>query len=576
MQKKLAVGILVDSYQIPNWAYKMLEQIAVSTYAKVVICIVKDESGSGNQDKDQTLSDKFDTVVYSAMCKLDRAINKCEPNALEIRQLQDLLKNIPCITVKPILKQSQEDFSDADCEKIEEYKLDVLIKLGFGDLGGRVLSSAKYGVWAYQHGDNKRIRGGPAGLWEVIEGYGETGLLLKILTEDGTDSKILGSSSAQIDQSFGRNNNINYWKTLAFIQRKLRELQECGEEVFLSRIKQTNQHPFFYSRRVYCIPKRFEWARVILRYLKSFIYGKIKRFFYYEQYILLYGTNKGRRFSSELSTYTRMIPPNDRFWADPFIVYDNDMYYVFIEDFSGETNKGHISYFTIDKDGNNSFPKKIIERPFHMSYPFVFRHDNEYYMIPETGANRTIELYKCVDFPENWELVSILMDNIEAYDVTLCRHGSKWWLFANVRENEGTSSFDELFLFYSDDLLSGNWTPHIRNPIVSDVTSARPAGQIFIHNGNLYRPSQNSAHIYGYGMKINHIVTLTETEYREECVNEIEPLWDKSIIAVHTLNFVNDITIIDGLMRRTKHPAAIFRRLSKLRKYVGFRKAEGG
>lgn len=64
-------------------------------------------------------------------------------------------------------------------------------------------------------------------------------------------------------------------------------------------------------------------------------------------------------------------------------------------------------------------------------------------------------------------------------------------------------------------------------------------------------------------MKINHVVELSENEYREECINTIEPLWSKDIIAVHSLNFAHDITIIDGLMRKARFSLAVFGRLHK-------------
>jgi len=180
-------------------------------------------------------------------------------------------------------------------------------------------------------------------------------------------------------------------------------------------------------------------------------------------------------------------------------------------------------------------------------------------MIPETSENRTIELYKCIEFHDRWEMETTLMEHISASDATLFQRDGKWWLFASVRENEGTPSNDELFLFYSEDLFSGNWQPHVKNPVVSDVKSARPAGRIFTYNGNVYRPSQNSSKRYGYGIKINHIVTLSETDYKEECVDDIEPFWDEEIIAVHTLNFVNELTIIDGLRQRARRPSDILR-----------------
>ena len=205
-------------------------------------------------------------------------------------------------------------------------------------------------------------------------------------------------------------------------------------------------------------------------------------------------------------------------------------------------------------------PEKVIDKPYHLSYPFVFCHDNEYYMIPETASNRTIDLYKCVEFPGKWEFKKTLMNNVCAVDTTIFNEDGIWWLFVNIRENEGASSSDELFLFYSSDLFANYWMPHPRNPIVSDIKSARPAGKIFSYNGNIYRPSQNNIYRsgyggygYGYGIKINQIITLTKFEYKEICVSSIEPLWDKKIVAAHTLNSIQGLTIIDGLCKRAKY-----------------------
>jgi hypothetical protein len=88
------------------------------------------------------------------------------------------------------------------------------------------------------------------------------------------------------------------------------------------------------------------------------------------------------------------------------------------------------------------------------------------------------------------------------------------------------------------------------NPVVSDVKSARPAGCFFFRNDIVYRPSQNDSKWYGYGMKINQIVALTESEYKEICVCDIEPLWDDQVFACHTFNFVEGLTVIDGLRER--------------------------
>jgi len=145
-----------------------------------------------------------------------------------------------------------------------------------------------------------------------------------------------------------------------------------------------------------------------------------------------------------------------------------------------------------------------------------------------------------------------LMKDVYAVDSTILKHDGKYWLFCNIKENEGASSLDELFLFYSDSLLSDDWKSHPCNPIVSDVSRSRPAGNIFESNGKIYRPSQNSTKGYGHGMKINEITQLTTTAYHESTVQSIYPNWNKDLISTHTLNHKGKITVIDAMISRRK------------------------
>ena len=562
MKGKLLIGVLIDSDQIPNWAYTMLEAIVCGNYAEIVLIVKKEAENDSESSKHRGNEGVWKNLLFSALCKLDKSLRKfmreMQPDAFEMKDIRQLLPNTPCLTVTPIQKELFEHFSESDCEKLVAYKISVLIKLGFGELQGAVLSCVPNGVWFYQHGDNRINRGSPAGFWEVFEGRGESGATLQTLTEDKDNEIILYRSFSLTNKlSIIGNNNENYWKTVAFVPRKLEELHKCGEEEFFSRISKFNQHPNFYSRKVYATPKTAELISMILKLATRFVYMKMKFYSCYEQFILLYAYKQDGEFSSMLAAYKKLIPPRDRFWADPLIIYESQQYYVFIEEYVRKRRKGHISYFTITEDGKMSHPKKILENSYHMSYPFVFSYNNNYYMVPETCSNRTVDLYKCIEFPEKWEMVATLMKNIHASDATIFRQDDKWWMFVNVREREGASPLDELFLYYSEDLFSENWTPHIKNPIVSDVKSARPAGRIFTYKGNIYRPSQNCQHIYGYGMKINHIVTLSETEYEEVCINDIEPLWENKIIGTHTLTFANGLTIIDGILPRMETPLSI-------------------
>jgi hypothetical protein len=187
-------------------------------------------------------------------------------------------------------------------------------------------------------------------------------------------------------------------------------------------------------------------------------------------------------------------------------------------------------------------------RPYHLSYPFIFEHRGEYYMIPETAQNRTIESYRCTRFPDQWEFYKTLMPNVLAVDATLFEYALRWWMFVNIA-SKGGSTWDELHLFYADDPLSNIWTPHPMNPIVSDVRCARPAGRIFRREGDLLRPSQDSSLRYGYAINFNRITKLTIHEYEEELFERIEPP-NRDILAVHTYNRSDYMFVVDALIKR--------------------------
>jgi hypothetical protein len=149
-----------------------------------------------------------------------------------------------------------------------------------------------------------------------------------------------------------------------------------------------------------------------------------------------------------------------------------------------------------------------------------------------------------------WELEKVLMKNVHAVDSTILCRDNKYWLFCNITQSPGPSAQNELYLFYSDKLISNNWKSHPLNPIVSDFKKSRPAGKLFIYNNKLYRPSQNGLKHYGYGMQINQVLQLTETTYEEMLIDSIHPEWDDHITATHTLNSNDNLTVIDALLRR--------------------------
>lgn len=549
--RKLRVGLLLDSLTLRAWQYEMLRQIVGSDYADIALLVLKGNTREQRGPLRSRLWSYYSSILYRIYRKLERCRPVGKSDGFVLKDGRDLLRDIPAMTVMPRTGRYSDWLSEEDVDKIKSHNLDVLIRLGFRILRGGVLKAAAYGVWSYHHGDSQTARGGPPGFWEVFENSPVIGSTLQILDDTLDGGRILFRSVASTDTlSVRRTCNNYYWKTLAFIPRKLKELHDWGEEEFFRQADELDGHPRFYSHRVHKTPRNGELLKLMTRFAGRYVNRKLHDALFDRQWILMYSLRD--EMPQALETYHRIVPPKDRFWADPQVVHKDATYYVFLEEYLFATQKGHISLMTIDERGNQGQVVPILQRPYHLSYPFIFQWQGRYFMVPETRATGTISLYECVEFPYKWEFRHHLMENVSAMDTTLYFDGDRWWLFSAMISLAGASTSDELFVFYSDNPLSRRWIPHRRNPVISDARSSRPAGTLFRHKGRLYRPSQDCSRDYGFGVNINHVVTLNENRYHEETVQGIFPHWDKRLTGVHTFQHEHRLTIIDARLVRSK------------------------
>lgn len=548
----LRVGILMDSFTLPAWAYEVLATLQQSAYARIQLIVLNDSFAPSRRGVLSKVVKNWNALLYLAYSKLEPRVFTAAPEALEPRSATDLLRDAPILRVKPQGSRHCDWLADDDVERIRSYHLDVLVRLGFRILRGGILQAARYGVWSYHHGDNKVNRGGPPGFWEVLEGHAVTGSILQRLNDELDNGTVLCRSFSATDPlSVGRNQNNCYWKSVSFLPRELQRLHALGGAEFFRRVDARNQLGF-YSQRLYVAPRNRRFVAAFGKHLVRYGTRKLTDALFGDQGILLFDLRN--ELSSSLWRFKRIVPPRDRCWADPHVVYRNGRYHIFIEEFLRDRGTGHIAVMQMDDTGRYSAPQPVLTRSYRLAYPFVFEWQGDYYMIPETSANKTVEVYRCVEMPTRWAFCGTLMENVTAVDTTLYCDGQKWWLFTNIRERPGASLGDELFLFYADTPLTKHWTAHPENPVVSDVRRSRPAGRLFEHRGQLYRPSRDSSRGDGYAVKINRVVTVSETEYREEEVSSIEPNWANDIRGVGRLSHAHRLTVVDARLRRFIYP----------------------
>lgn len=538
----LQVGLLLDSFIKPRWVYRIVAEIQNSPAAEIVL-VIKDDTPPPKQSLLQKLWSRRRYWLYKAYTRLDHLLFKVEPDAFERVDLRPLLADCPTLPVRPIQKKFSDYFPPEAVAAIDAYQLDVALRFGFRILRGEALAIAKYGVWSYHHGDNRVNRGGPPGFWEVMEGQPVTGSILQILTEKLDGGRVIYRSYAPTHKrSVKRNKNNYYWKSTAFVPRKLEALHRDGPAVLAD---EPDYHP--YSHPLYKNPTNLELLPHLLRFGGRVAMDKGRELLGSKQWFLAYGLGEG--LAETFYRFKPMMPPRDRYWADPFPVQAGDKYFIFIEEYLYKTRQGHIALIEMDSSGHYGPPVTVLARPYHLSYPCVFQWRGNYYMIPETMENRTVELYRCVDFPARWEREAILMEGVRAVDATLAEIEGRWWMFVNIGVEGTANTHDELHLFYAETPL-GPWRAYAHNPVKSDCRSARPAGRFFWWHGDLYRPAQDCSRNYGYAIVLNRITHLTPDRFQEEAVSRIWPRWRKNLVATHTLNSAAGLTIVDGMLQK--------------------------
>jgi hypothetical protein len=557
---RLKVGLLLDSLHQPAWVSRTVSDVLSSGVADLIVVVVMAEprtTAEAQRDRRRRRTH----VLFDLYRRFDSWwFRDDRPDPFAETDLEPLLSGIPRIVLAADDDRESGATTSQAIARLDAFALDVGLR--FGPLPPLQHGSAfaRFGVWSYA-GDS---RGNPLddpsapGYREVLGGDPVTRSALHIDVAGAAESRVFYESFASTAQlSAWKNRRELYWKTSAFVVRKLRELARFGPDV----LAETAAAPA--PPRAASAPRNIELLTQLPRLAARYVSTQVAMRANFDQWFIAYrfrpdGEDQGIP-DTDLAAFSRLIPPKDRMWADPFPIVHDGRYFLFLEELLFARNKGHISVMEFDGNGAPSRPVMVLETANHLSYPFVLTWKGETFMIPESAragdnpadtGSRSVPVFRSRRFPFEWVEETVMLDGLEVFDPTIVEIEGVWWLFCTQAE-PGASTWDELHLFHGATPF-GPWTPHRRNPVKSDVRSARPAGRPYRKGGVWYRPAQNCSVRYGYGLSINRIERLTPTEYREREVMTILPDWAPGLIATHTLNAAGRLSVADGRHRRRK------------------------
>ena len=260
------------------------------------------------------------------------------------------------------------------------------------------------------------------------------------------------------------------------------------------------------------------------------------------------------------------VAPNlpNTWCADTLLFEESGEHYLFVEQYDKKKDKGAIGYYTIE---NGILVSKgvIIENSYHMSYPFVFKHEGIIYMIPESSANSTVDLYVAEEFPNKWKLIRHLIENDNYVDSTVWEQDGQYFVHTYKKRANAESGRAEwvlaLFTLNMETLSMEQISERIFGTNIG-----RPAGQLFMKDGVLIRPAQDCSKKYGECIILYAVDSLnSDGEYIEHEVERISLQnlnIDKRVDRFHTYSRDSKYEVIDVYMEKLDllHAPKIFLR----------------
>lgn len=537
----LRIGILIKKFdQLQNWELRIIANIKKDPDLELVL-LIKD--GRIKEDH-QTPKNSFSNFLFKKQVLFEENRYLNNTDIIDRAEIINFLNNTLVLEVNPKQDDSLDIFSIEDIQKVKEYNLDIILKQGYNSLNKEILNTAKYGVWLLVHGgDSKNV--GPPGFWEILSKQAVVGVSLVKITENNnrghiidkayynrhkfsfveTNTKVLESSVSLLLKNLKKINNGNYSKPNILIEYK--SLNSTPN------LKNTLKYSFFY--------------------FKSFFDGFLHKIYgnfgkRVNHWTLIIGN--GNFMETDLSKLKSVKVPSDEFWADPFLFKYKDDHYVFFEKYRYKTGKGIISCGKV-KDGKLINIVDVFDLNYHLSFPFIFEENGEIYMMPETGGNKRLEIYKCLEFPNKWELYTTAFEGENIADALFYDdHLNQKWLFLNKTVAPKTDRTSELYIYKVDSLKLNKLVPHKQNPVIIDARVARNGGAIFSYEGCVFRPSQrNEDGIYGKALNLNRIEKLTIDTYLEKTVKIIRPNFQNKLKSIHHLHQIDNVFVFDVIVR---------------------------
>lgn len=544
----------MDSLECSSYFFDLLNDLAEGS--NIALCLLLNNTrretdlvGRVTQNtQDNGIRKSVNDAIFKVCMSLERKIFTASTQTCEHFLNVDLDAGIftDKILITPVLsktgcskKATPVSYSDADIQKIKAADLDLILRGNAkGIFQGDILSATRKGIISFHRIDNQWNHGDSLGFYEVYFKRPATGFVIQILNEKHAEGGIIFRGEIATKPLYACNLANLYQVASHFMAQVVRDYAETG---YLPPFSQKGTYfstpleiPEFTTTLNYFIQT---YPAIASSYLKQWILRRHTR--WSVAYIM------SDWMSANSPKVVTIKNPKRRFFADPFVVTRANGTAIFVEDYHYSNRRGTVSAIMILPDGSYKLVSNIIEEEFHLSFPYVFEHEGDLYMVPESYEAEAIRLYRCIQFPHKWEYLYDIMRGVSAVDTMVFEHSGRWWMLTNIAPS-GTHEYWQLCAFSADSPLSKDWHPHPKNPVCFSVEFGRNGGILRDEGGAIYRVRQKQGFdMYGAAMSIAKIAKLDMDSYCEIPCYEIEPKFLPGLIGTHHMHSDGTFTVFD-------------------------------
>ncbi|MDA9142037.1 hypothetical protein N9O31_02250 [Gammaproteobacteria bacterium] len=547
----LKIALLINSNSLNNIESEFLNLAHQSDYYSVELLIIQINQAKDSHAKPgANFCNLLLLKLFSFIKVLDRLYTKnysLLKNSREITSIQSL--KIPHVIIKESSQLNTAFLSEAELVKVKKQEIDLIASCYFTNAKNNFHLCTKTGLVeiSYDANLNLGFANQPIGFREVQEKNKITSFEILHNKERLSQSTSYAKGSIATVFPFILNKYRVERKAMFFLHHYIQKLSISNASPQSTLPNSNSDRPSL--RSIYeSINSPLPFLSLI-KYLYIFTLHGLKAS--YRKLLQSHGKwsvgfiRNNKNWKDINFSEMNVIPnPSGHFLADPFLFSLGQLDYCFVEDYSFTTQKGSIKAYLLD--GSAIIDQgTVLDEPFHLSYPNIFKVDEDIFMIPETAENKDIRIYRSDNFPSEWVLHKQLMTDISAADTHIFSYQDRWWMFTNIDSSDIGDHCSELHIFYADAFDSSSWEPHSQNPVITSSLQARNGGCVIDESG-LFRAFQvQDYNFYGKSIGVAKINILNPDEYSESVVHSICPDFIPNIQGTHHLHCKDKMVAID-------------------------------